>query len=88
MRISKSNIEGLLIIEPAVFQDKRGYFFESYNEKVFHYEGIKHPFVQDNQSKSSYGTIRGLHMQNHTRMQCLRLRNDIYQAQTYYRSYW
>jgi len=63
MRISKSNIEGLLIIEPAVFQDKRGYFFESYNEKVFHYEGIKHPFVQDNQSKSSYGTIRGLHMQ-------------------------
>lgn len=63
MKVSKTTIDGLLIIEPRIFQDSRGYFFESYNEKLFHENGINQHFVQDNQSKSSYGVIRGLHMQ-------------------------
>ena len=52
-----------MIFEPNVFEDKRGYFFESYNEKVFREEGIDFRWVQDNQSSSSYGVIRGLHYQ-------------------------
>lgn len=63
MPIIKTGIPGLLIFEPAVFEDSRGYFFESYNEKVFAAEGIDIKFVQDNQSKSAYGVIRGLHYQ-------------------------
>ncbi len=53
----------LLIYEPKVFGDDRGYFFESYNEQTFHKEGIMHRFVQDNQALSSYGVVRGLHYQ-------------------------
>ena len=56
-------IPGLLIFEPRVFEDSRGYFFESYNEQTFAEEGINIKFVQDNQAKSSYGVIRGLHFQ-------------------------
>ena len=52
MKIKQSNIQGLLIIEPSVFEDKRGYFFESYNEQNFTDAGIDNRFVQDNQSKS------------------------------------
>lgn len=63
MKIRKTDIEGLIIIEPSVFEDKRGYFYESYNETSYHAAGITNRFVQDNQSKSSYGVIRGLHMQ-------------------------
>jgi dTDP-4-dehydrorhamnose 3,5-epimerase len=63
MKISGCNIEGLLIIEPRVFDDSRGYFFEAYNQKVFKENGIDTSFIQDNQSKSSYGVIRGLHYQ-------------------------
>jgi len=63
MKISKTPFEGLLIIEPDVFEDQRGYFFESYNEKKYAGEGIQYRFVQDNQSKSVMGTIRGLHYQ-------------------------
>lgn len=63
MRIEKTKIEGLIVIEPKVFKDQRGYFFESYNEQNFHNAGIIQKFVQDNQSRSSYGVIRGLHMQ-------------------------
>ncbi len=58
-----TDIPGLLIFEPKIFEDSRGYFFEAYNEQVFHDEGVDLRFVQDNQSKSSYGVIRGLHYQ-------------------------
>lgn len=59
-----TDIPGVLIFEPTVFADPRGYFFESYNETVFAKEGIAAHFVQDNQSSSTYGVIRGLHFQN------------------------
>lgn len=58
-----THLPGLLVFEPKVFEDSRGYFFESYNEQVFAKEGIHTRFVQDNQSSSSYGVIRGLHYQ-------------------------
>jgi dTDP-4-dehydrorhamnose 3,5-epimerase len=63
MPFIKSDFPGLIIIEPTVYKDSRGYFFESYNENNFKAEGIDIKFVQDNQSKSSYGVIRGLHYQ-------------------------
>ena len=63
MSFIKTDFPGLFIIEPAVYKDSRGYFFESYNQKQFKAEGIDIDFVQDNQSKSSYGVIRGLHYQ-------------------------
>ncbi|MFA6923644.1 MAG: dTDP-4-dehydrorhamnose 3,5-epimerase [Bacteroidales bacterium] len=63
MKIIKTFISDLLIIEPDVFQDDRGYFFESYNEEVFNKNGIKYKFVQDNESKSQKNVIRGLHFQ-------------------------
>lgn len=63
MPFIKTNLPGLLIFEPVVFEDSRGYFFESYNEEQFTREGIHIKFVQDNQSRSSYGVIRGLHFQ-------------------------
>jgi dTDP-4-dehydrorhamnose 3,5-epimerase len=56
-------LTGLVVFEPKVFEDSRGYFFEAYNEVSFHKEGITNRFVQDNQSRSSYGVIRGLHYQ-------------------------
>jgi dTDP-4-dehydrorhamnose 3,5-epimerase len=56
-------IQDLLIFEPRIFEDNRGYFFEAYNEQVFAEAGIDIKFVQDNQSKSSFGVIRGLHYQ-------------------------
>src|SRR5258705_6430818 len=58
-----TDIPGLLVFEPLVFKDSRGYFFESYNENVFREQGIDFRWVQDNQSSSSYGVIRGLHYQ-------------------------
>lgn len=63
MKFTKTKIEGVVIVEPKVFEDARGYFFESYNEKEFVENGIDAKFIQDNQSKSSYGVIRGLHCQ-------------------------
>lgn len=63
MTFIKTDFPGLLIIEPTVYTDSRGYFFESYNENNFKAAGIDIKFVQDNQSKSSYGVIRGLHYQ-------------------------
>ncbi len=63
MAIIKTDFPGLLIFEPTVFEDSRGYFYESYNENVFAAAGIEIKFVQDNQAKSSYGVIRGLHYQ-------------------------
>ena len=54
---------GLLIFEPKIWEDERGYFFESYNQKLFNEEGVEINFVQDNQASSSYGVVRGLHYQ-------------------------
>lgn len=54
---------GLFIFEPAIFKDDRGYFFESYNEQTFQQHGFAQRFIQDNQSFSCYGVIRGLHYQ-------------------------
>lgn len=63
MTITKTNIPGLLVIEPKVFEDSRGYFFESYNQKLLREAGVPDNFVQDNQSKSVFGVLRGLHYQ-------------------------
>ena len=63
MKFITTNIEGLLIIEPKVFKDNRGCFFESFQEKLFSQFGINAKFVQDNQSVSSKNVIRGLHLQ-------------------------
>lgn len=64
MEILKTEIEGLLILKPKVFTDSRGYFYESYSKRVFDEAvGREVDFVQDNQSKSSYGVVRGLHFQ-------------------------
>ena len=63
MPFIKTELPGLLIFEPNVFKDSRGYFFESFNADVFHEAGIDEVFVQDNQSQSAYGVIRGLHYQ-------------------------
>jgi len=59
----QTGIEDLILIEPKIFGDSRGFFFESYNEKSFIAGGVNIKFVQDNQSRSSYGVIRGLHFQ-------------------------
>src|SRR5690349_5717887 len=63
MAFISTKIPGLIIFEPAVFQDSRGYFYESYNERLFSENNIHCKFVQDNQSRSSYGVVRGLHFQ-------------------------
>lgn len=63
MPFKETGFDGLLIFEPRVFADSRGYFFESYNQNVFLDHHIDIRFVQDNQAKSSYGVIRGLHYQ-------------------------
>ena len=63
MEIIRTAIEGLVIIEPKVFQDARGYFFESFSQREFEEKVRKINFVQDNESMSSYGVMRGLHFQ-------------------------
>ena len=63
MNIIQTGIEGLLVIEPKVFGDERGYFFESFNEREFAEKAGPVHFVQDNESKSRYGVVRGLHFQ-------------------------
>ena len=63
MPFIKTDIPGLLVFEPKVFEDSRGYFFESYNENAFNEAGVNVRFVQDNESSSQYGVIRGLHYQ-------------------------
>lgn len=63
MPFTETGLPGLVVFEPIVFEDSRGYFYESYNEQTFAKQGIKSRFVQDNQSSSSYGVIRGLHYQ-------------------------
>ena len=63
MEVIETHIKGLVIIKPKVFEDARGYFFESYNEAVFKQHGIEANFIQDNQSLSNSGVLRGLHFQ-------------------------
>lgn len=63
MEVIQTNIEDVVIIEPRLFKDDRGYFFESYSERDFNRQVGEIHFVQDNESKSSYGVMRGLHFQ-------------------------
>ena len=63
MEVIKTAIEGLIIIEPKIFKDSRGYFFESFSQREFEEKVRKVNFVQDNESMSSYGVMRGLHFQ-------------------------
>lgn len=63
MKLIKTYIRDLFILEPNVFEDSRGYFFESYNKKILADKGIEFSFIQDNQSRSQHGVIRGLHYQ-------------------------
>ncbi len=63
MTFNKTEIEGVYIIEPKVFGDSRGFFMETYNENDFKKNGLDYVFVQDNQSKSHKGVLRGLHFQ-------------------------
>lgn len=63
MNVIKTNIEGVYILEPRIFKDERGYFFESFSQRLFEEKVAKTVFVQDNESKSRYGVLRGLHFQ-------------------------
>lgn len=63
MAFLQTGFPGLVVFEPNVFGDERGYFFESYNQQTFEKEGLFYNWVQDNQSSSTYGVIRGLHFQ-------------------------
>ncbi len=63
MNIESTGFKGLFVLSPSVFADNRGYFFESYNSAAFAQLGLNHAWVQDNQSHSSYGVVRGLHFQ-------------------------
>lgn len=63
MKAIKTKIDGVYILEPQIFEDARGYFFESYNKAALKKLGLDYDFIQDNQSKSSYGTVRGIHFQ-------------------------
>ena len=63
MEVIKTEIEGVVIIEPRIFKDDRGYFYESFSQREFEEKVCRTTFVQDNQSKSSYGVLRGLHFQ-------------------------
>ena len=63
MNVVKTSIDGVVIIEPRIFEDERGYFYESFSQREFGEKVCNTVFVQDNQSKSTYGVIRGLHFQ-------------------------
>lgn len=63
MEVIKTEIEGVVIIEPRILKDDRGYFYESFSQREFEEKVCRTTFVQDNQSKSSYGVLRGLHFQ-------------------------
>ena len=75
MPFIKTEFPGLLVFEPKVFEDSRGYFYESYNKNTFSEQGVTINFVQDNQAKSSFGVIRGLHfqMEPHAQTKLLRV---------------
>ena len=78
--IIKTEIEGVVILEPKVFGDNRGYFMETYNKKDFEDAGLYYNFVQDNQSKSTKGVLRGLHFQKtFPQAKCVRvLEGEVY----------
>ena len=63
MQISKTKLPGVVLIEPKVFEDERGFFFESYHKQLFDEQGISLEFVQDNHSRSKQGALRGMHYQ-------------------------
>lgn len=63
MPFSETPIPGLLVFEPSIWKDERGYFFEAFNARLFETAGIQATFVQDNQAQSTYGVLRGLHYQ-------------------------
>ena len=63
MKVTETNLPGVVIIEPKVFQDARGFFLETFSASRYEGSGIKGPFVQDNHSRSLKGTVRGLHLQ-------------------------
>lgn len=63
MEVIKTEIEGVVIIEPRIFKDDRGYFYESFSQREFQEKVCRTTFVQDNQSMSTYGVVRGLHFQ-------------------------
>jgi dTDP-4-dehydrorhamnose 3,5-epimerase len=79
MPFIETGFKGLLVFEPKVFEDERGYFYESYNEQTFVAGGAAMKFVQDNQAKSVYGVIRGLHYQlnPHAQTKLIRVLNGI-----------
>lgn len=64
IRVTQTKLDGVLVIEPEVFRDARGFFLESYNKREFAAHGIVHEFVQDNHSRSLHGVLRGLHFQD------------------------
>ncbi len=64
MKFTETAVQGVIIVEPKVWKDDRGYFYESYSKRLFEAEGIRSEFVQDNQSLSHRGTLRGLHAQS------------------------
>lgn len=81
MNIIKTDIDGVLIIEPRVFNDARGYFFESYNQQEFNEKVGPVNFIQDNESRSQYGVLRGLHFQKgeHSQAKLVRVvRGKVY----------
>ena len=80
MPFVKTDFPGLQVFIPVIFEDKRGYFFESYNQKLFSDEGIEINFVQDNQASSSFGVIRGLHYQlePHAQTKLIRVLSGTY----------
>jgi len=63
VRLLKTDLPGVVLVEPDVFRDPRGYFLETFHERKYREAGIPHSFVQDNQSRSTRGTLRGLHAQ-------------------------
>lgn len=63
VKVTSTSIEGIVILEPEVFSDERGYFFESFSQREFEEKVCKTQFVQDNESRSVYGVLRGLHFQ-------------------------
>ena len=64
MKVINTPLDGLLVFAPEIYEDDRGYFFESWNKKIFKELGLNYEFNQDNQSLSKYGVLRGLHFQN------------------------
>ena len=83
MTFTQTDFPGLVLIEPKIFGDDRGYFYESYNQKEFHQNGIMDEFIQDNQSRSTKNTVRGLHFQTgeHAQSKLVRvLEGEVYDA--------